>query len=303
MAAFANQPMLNVWYAHLDAQEQLTALADAANKKLAKAITRSIGKARKRTALRALEKLTEVVDGQRRFVPDPPLLVPAEEVEDLSQVEEFSTVGGLYAWMRGLVELYTESIAPERRLLIENYVLTQAARKVVGVGSVGLRAWVLLMEPQDGMEPLLLQAKEAGPSVLSRYLGASRIRPPGRAGSFGPAHHAGLERRAARLGAEPPPRQGLRLLRAAASRLEVLGGDRGLRRVRAVHLWPPLRLDARSSTRSRRRSDRDLRVSRRHAGLRGGDWRLRRLATADLTVADHAAFVASLDQQAADAAE
>ncbi len=108
-----------------------------------------------------------MVDGERRFVPDVPLLVPAEHVQAGRDFDE------LYDWMRHLVTLYTESLAPERRILIENYRLTHAARKVVGVGSVGTRVWVLLMEARDGLEPLLMQAKEANPSVLSAYLGDS----------------------------------------------------------------------------------------------------------------------------------
>jgi uncharacterized protein (DUF2252 family) len=167
MNSFAAMPMISVWYARVDAEEQLATLAGTANKKAARVITKSVVKARKRTSLHALERLTAVVDGERRFVPDPPLLVPAEDLSDLQQIE------ALYDWLRGLVTLYTHSLAPERRLLIENYTLTHVARKVVGVGSVGMRAWVLLMEPHDGLDPLLLQAKEARRSVLSGYLGES----------------------------------------------------------------------------------------------------------------------------------
>jgi uncharacterized protein (DUF2252 family) len=167
MQSFAQQPMLNVWYARIDAEEQLTLLRDAAQKKVAKAITKGVQRARKRTALHALAKLTATVDGKRAFVPDPPLLVPIEDLETQLEVDE------VYAWLRELVGLYAETLAPERALLMNHYELTHAARKVVGVGSVGLRAWVLLMEPNDGVEPILLQAKEARPSVLSGYLGDS----------------------------------------------------------------------------------------------------------------------------------
>ena len=167
MNQFASQPMLAVWYSRMDADEQLQLLADNAKKKVAKALTKSMKTAKKRTALRALAKLTEEVDGHPRFVPDPPLLVPAEELEHLQDIED------LYGWMRTLIGQYSESLAPERRLLIENFTLTHAARKVVGVGSVGLRAWVMLMEAHDGLEPLLLQAKEATRSVLADYLGES----------------------------------------------------------------------------------------------------------------------------------
>jgi uncharacterized protein (DUF2252 family) len=170
MVSFAKRPMLDVWYDHIDAEDQLQRLAAAARKKVSKELSRSIGKARQRTALRDLNRLTEVVDGARRFVPDPPLLVPAE---DTGNFELFGGVEELYEWMRGLVGNYGDTLSPERRILLDNYRLTHAARKVVGVGSVGTRAWVLLMEPKDGKEPLLLQAKEATASVLSPYLGDS----------------------------------------------------------------------------------------------------------------------------------
>lgn len=167
MAAFANEPMLAVWYARIDAEDQLNVLRESARKKVAKAITKSVQKARKRTALHALSRLTEEVDGERRFVPDPPLLVPVEDIEGDVDVEQ------LYAWLRDLVGQYSASLAPERRLLVQNYSLTHVARKAVGVGSVGMRTWVILMEAHDGREPLLLQAKEARASVLSGYLGDS----------------------------------------------------------------------------------------------------------------------------------
>ena len=167
MREFAAKPMLAVWYQRMDVADQIAQLEAASHKKLAKAIAKGAKTARKRTALRALSKLTENVNGHPRFVPDPPLLVPAEDVEPAANVDD------LYDWLRGLGAKYVQSLAPERRLLIERYTLTHAARKVVGVGSVGLRAWVLLMEAHDGLEPILLQAKEATRSVLADYLGES----------------------------------------------------------------------------------------------------------------------------------
>jgi len=167
MHGFAKQPMLAVWYERMDVDEQIAKLEAASHKKLAKAIAKGAKTARKRTALRALSKLTEEVDGHPRFVPDPPLLVPAEDLDTLADVDD------LYAWIRRLVDDYAQSLAPERRLLIERFTLTHMARKVVGVGSVGLRAWVLLMEAHDGRDPLLLQSKEATRSVLADYVGES----------------------------------------------------------------------------------------------------------------------------------
>jgi uncharacterized protein (DUF2252 family) len=168
MAQFASRPLFEVWYARIDAEEQLANLAEGSSKRLAKTLGKRIDKAKKRTSLKALAKLTEEVDGQRRFVPDPPLLVPAEDLQDVLDYDS------LYEWLRVLVDKYTHSLSPERRWLVDNFTLTHVARKVVGVGSVGTRVWILLMEAHDGSEPLLLQAKEAKESVLSAYLGDSQ---------------------------------------------------------------------------------------------------------------------------------
>jgi len=174
MASFAASPILDVWYSRIDAEEQLDKLADGSSKRLAKGISKGVVKARKRTALHALSKLTEEIDGHRRFVADPPLLVPTEDLDDIGVFEDVTSVEDLYDWIRGLVAVYAESLPHERRLLVENYTATHAARKVVGVGSVGTRAWVLLMEAKDGRDPLLLQAKEATRSVLADYLGETK---------------------------------------------------------------------------------------------------------------------------------
>jgi len=108
------------------------------------------------------------VDGQRRIISNPPLIVPVEEVFSEIAADE------LYEWVRGLIGKYRRSLQTDRRHLLAQYTLVQAARKVVGVGSVGTRAWILLMVTGDG-EPLVLQAKEAQTSVLSDYVGKSRF--------------------------------------------------------------------------------------------------------------------------------
>ena len=287
MASFASQPMLNVWYARLDAEDQLATLSEAADKKAAKALTKSIGRARKRTALRALEKLTEEVDGKRKFVADPPLLVPAEDVETLGNIDN------LYDWMRGLVAVYTDSLAPERRLLIENYSLTHAARKVVGVGSVGLRAWVLLMEPHDGAEPLLLQAKEAVPSVLSGYLGESEYDNQGERVVTGQRIMQAASD--VLLGWLRPQRDGeyvdyyIRQLRDWKYSVETAGFDE-------VALSSYGRLCAWTLARAHARGGNRIAISAYLGDTLDfaeaiGDFAL---AYSDLTVADHAAFAASL---------
>jgi uncharacterized protein (DUF2252 family) len=108
-----------------------------------------------------------VVDGQRRIVSDPPLIVLIEELAgDLD-------IDGVYGFIRGLMTEYARTVPADRRLLVEQFDLKGVARKVVGVGSVGTEAWIVLLEPDDGHAPLLLQAKEAQRSVLADYAGES----------------------------------------------------------------------------------------------------------------------------------
>ena len=115
--------------------------------------------------MRALAKLTEVVDGQPRIISDPPLIVPIEEVAsglDAAEIEEF---------VRGAIRSYRRTLTADRRRLLENFRYAHAARKVVGVGSVGTRAWIMLMLGRDESDPLFLQLKEAQASVLEPFLG------------------------------------------------------------------------------------------------------------------------------------
>ena len=118
--------------------------------------------------MQALGKLTEVVDGETRFVSDPPLLVPIEEL--VSETE-----GALLTErMHELLRSYRHTLQSDRRHLLNQFRFVSIARKVVGVGSVGTRAWVILMVGSDGEDPLLLQAKEAQASVLAEFVGESR---------------------------------------------------------------------------------------------------------------------------------
>ena len=127
-----------------------------------------MAKAHTRDSTQALAKLTTVVDGRRRITGDPPLIVP---VEDLFPALEAEAV---YAEIRGLIAKYSKTLPPNRRHLLEQFDFVHMARKVVGVGSVGTRAWICLMEADDGTQPLFLQAKEAQVSVLADYAGRSR---------------------------------------------------------------------------------------------------------------------------------
>jgi len=132
-----------------------------------------MAKARKRDSLQVLKKLTSVVDGQRRIISNPPLVVPIEELADNWTADQ------IVEGMRTILSQYRRTLSADRRHLIGQFRLTHVARKVVGVGSVGTRAWILLLEADDGQEPLFLQAKEAQKSVLADYCGASKYRNEG----------------------------------------------------------------------------------------------------------------------------
>ena len=126
-------------------------------------------KARRKTSLRAVKKLTERVDGELRFRSVPPLLVPLRELFDPADARDETE------YVRELLDEYAASLDEDRRYLFGTYRFVDMARKVVGVGSVGTRAWVFLFVGRDGKDPLVLQAKEAQASVLEPYLGASEF--------------------------------------------------------------------------------------------------------------------------------
>jgi hypothetical protein len=127
-----------------------------------------LAKAHTRDSMRALGKLTTQADGRTQIISQPPLIVPIEEV--FAQVQ----AGTIYRLLREVLGKYRRTLQSDRSHLLEQFTLVQAARKVVGVGSVGTRAWILLMDSGDGTEPLFLQAKEAEASVLARYCGRSQ---------------------------------------------------------------------------------------------------------------------------------
>lgn len=124
--------------------------------------------------MQAFSKLTTTVDGQARIISDPPQIVPVEEFLSVSDVD------GLYGDIRRLLRSYPRTLPLDRGHLLSQYRLVHMAHKVVGVGSVGNRAWILLMEGVDGADPLFLQAKEAQSSVLEEFAGASRFKDHGR---------------------------------------------------------------------------------------------------------------------------
>jgi uncharacterized protein (DUF2252 family) len=163
LAAMSN---LDVWYLRVavaDIREQLEVGATKATKAELKAVDRNIAKARRKTRLRAFSKLTTRVDGELRFVSDPPVLVPLEEIFSGSKLETAERrIGKVLAG-------YRETLSPERRHLLDGYHHVHTAHKVVGVGSVGTRAWVALLVGRDEDDPLFLQVKEAQRSVLEPH--------------------------------------------------------------------------------------------------------------------------------------
>ncbi|WP_261557130.1 DUF2252 domain-containing protein [Frankia tisae] len=167
MHRFAAMTNLDVWYAHVDVADLTTRFADVLGRRTSKRLSQATARARSHDRLRAFARLTEVADGERRFATDPPLLVPVNEL--LAGAEQELLMG----WLGSIVDQYSTTLSADRRSLLAQYRLVDFARKVVGVGSVGTRCWVALLLGRDGGDPLLLQLKEAGTSVLADYLPGS----------------------------------------------------------------------------------------------------------------------------------
>ena len=164
MRTFADEPNMAVWYASMDVDQLMTQYSDQISSKQLKRAQENVAKARTKDSLQAFNKLTTLVDGKRRFLSDPPVLVPIEEVVP------GETSDNLYAALGVVYTGYRDSLQPDRRVLLDQFHMVQVARKVVGVGSVGTRAWVILLMGRDDSDPLFLQAKEAQQSVLEPYV-------------------------------------------------------------------------------------------------------------------------------------
>ncbi len=176
MRGFARMSNLGVWYAKLNVRDIVDVVRRqqlVKGKRLQK-MERRLGKARSKDSTRAVLKLTEMVDGHLRFVSEPPLVVPMEELLGEAQHEE------LRERLEGMLEDYRDSLSDDHGVLLGDYSFQSIARKVVGVGSVGTRAWVMLFVGRDERDPLVLQAKEAQASVLEPHAGASRYSNHGR---------------------------------------------------------------------------------------------------------------------------
>jgi hypothetical protein len=169
MREFASMRTLDLWYARIDVDELLREVMGSLSRAQRKRGERNLAKTRAKDSLRAFAKLTELTDGKPRIVSDPPLIVP---VEDLAGAERQQEV---HEALHGLIRAYRRTLAGDRRRLLEQFRYVDAARKVVGVGSVGTRAWIILLLGRDNDDPLFLQAKEAQASVLEPHLGKSHF--------------------------------------------------------------------------------------------------------------------------------
>jgi uncharacterized protein (DUF2252 family) len=168
MRDFAAMNNLDVWYARQDIERAIEEFRSHLNPKMAKRTKKALAKARTRDSMSAFSKLTHEVDGQARIVDQSPLIVPISALADSERDE-------LYEGLRRLLHGYRDTMEFHRRVLLEQFELADVARKVVGVGSVGTRAWIALMVGRDGQDPLFLQVKEAEASVFEEFLGPSEF--------------------------------------------------------------------------------------------------------------------------------
>jgi uncharacterized protein (DUF2252 family) len=169
MAGFAGMKTLDVWYSHLEIERVMADYASQFKQKLVKRTEKTLAKAQTKDSMTAFSKLTHEVDGQARIVDQSPLIVPIEQLAPGGEREE------MFEGLRELMRGYRATLEFDRRVLLEEFELTDFARKVVGVGSVGTRAWIGLLMGRDGQDPLFLQMKEAEASVLEDFLGPSEF--------------------------------------------------------------------------------------------------------------------------------
>jgi uncharacterized protein (DUF2252 family) len=170
----ATMGTLDVWYRRIDIDEIRTVIEDRGDLDDLRRLDRHVTRARERDSLRALRKLTEETAEGRRFRHDPPLLVPLREMVTPDELDRTAEI------LRGYLRQYRAALPPAARALLDRFKLVDLAHKVVGVGSVGMRAWVLLFLGRDDGDPLVLQVKEAQPAVLEPHVRTGRRRAHGR---------------------------------------------------------------------------------------------------------------------------
>ena len=168
MRKFAGMRALEVWYSRVEVDELMAQLRGQLKKGMTKRVDETVAKARTRDSMKAFAKLTRMVDGEPQIVSDPPLI---ERIQDLAPGRDGEAVT---EEMHELLRRYRQSLQTDRRVLLEEFRFVDIARKVVGVGSVGTRAWIALMLGRDEDDPLFLQFKEAQPSVLEEFTAKSQ---------------------------------------------------------------------------------------------------------------------------------
>ena len=174
MRQFAAMTNLDVWYAHADIDQLRAQFDSQLAEQQRRRLDKGLAKARTRDSMQEVAKLTQMADGEPRIISDPPVLVPIDQMMPTETSRE-----GLKAFVTGLLGSYQRTLETDRRYLLEQFRFCDMARKVVGVGSVGTRCWIILMLGRDDSDPLFLQVKEAETSVLSRYVGASKYKNQG----------------------------------------------------------------------------------------------------------------------------
>ncbi|HKB34119.1 MAG TPA: DUF2252 domain-containing protein [Candidatus Dormibacteraeota bacterium] len=173
MSGFAGMPTIDVWYSHVDVDELLLQVKTDMSPSEYKQLTKDVTKARSLDSARVFSKLTKSVDGKPRFVSEPPVTVPVSKLYPKREAERIERS------LLDVVNGYRSTLPNERRHLLDGYRFVELARKVVGVGSVGTWAWILLFVGRDEFDPLVLQAKEAEESVLEAFAGSSQFKDHG----------------------------------------------------------------------------------------------------------------------------
>ena len=170
MNRFAAMPTIDVWYSHIDLDDLLSQVKRQLQPAEYKRLTQDLAKARNRDNEHTFSKLTQIVEGAPRIVSDPPLVVPLTELYAKLEADRVFRI--LAEVKRG----YLATLSNDRRQLLAGYQLVEGARKVVGIGSVGTRTWVMLLIGKDDSDHLVLQAKETERSVLEQFVGPSEFR-------------------------------------------------------------------------------------------------------------------------------
>jgi hypothetical protein len=168
ISRYAGMTNLDLWYSRVNVDDLIAEFQTFATAKERKRADKNLAKTRSKDSLRAFSKLTEIVDGEPRITADPPVVTPIEDLlgDRRHEFEEF---------LRGVLRSYRRTLTGDRRRLLERYRYVHSARKVVGVGSVGTRAFIMLLLGRNDADPLFLQFKEAEASVLEPFLGKSEF--------------------------------------------------------------------------------------------------------------------------------